>query len=316
MGRVARPSMVSKAVEEEAIGRESSGRTAQMRPPTARSSWAPATCLAPRWAPEPRLRQLAVSPPAWRPARLLNIDAAFEKCAILNGDACGRDVARQGSALAQIDSFGGMNVAVQPAVHDHVPGLDIGADAAIGADGQALPLSVIEPSTSPSTIRSSLPESSPLTTTDLPIVAISLPPQGITPHGFGRTRGRRRDRDRGRAGRTGLVRGCVFVFLPLPHVVRAPSGSRSAGQQALGMHLLGSFKPLRKRILNPKHSSKLFSQSTNSDDFPDNRTVAAALPVGLRVTAIPLRCSRIMAGFLTDSRLAQANYRPRDSGLL
>src|SRR5208337_89074 len=36
------------------------------------------------------------------------------------------------------------------------------------------PRSAIEPSTSPSTTKSSLPESSPLTTTDLPMVAISL----------------------------------------------------------------------------------------------------------------------------------------------
>ena len=41
--------------------------------------------------------------------------------------------------LAQFDSFAGMNVAVEPAVHDHVAGLDIGADAAVRADGQALP---------------------------------------------------------------------------------------------------------------------------------------------------------------------------------
>ena len=72
--------------------------------------------------------------------RLLNIDAALEERAIVDGDARGRNVACQRSALAQLDPLGGMNVAVDPAVHDYIAGFNIGAYAAVGANGQALPL--------------------------------------------------------------------------------------------------------------------------------------------------------------------------------
>src|SRR5208283_1666519 len=44
----------------------------------------------------------------------------------------------------------------------------------LGPTVRLCPRSEIEPSTSPSTTRSSLPDSSPFTTTDLPMVAISL----------------------------------------------------------------------------------------------------------------------------------------------
>ena len=109
-----------------------------------------------------------------RGLRLLNIDAALEERAVFDGDARGCNVAGREALLRSSTRSRGMDIAVDPAMHNHIPRLNIRPHPAVRAHCQALPTQGIEPSTSPSTIRSSLPESSPLTTTDFPIVATSL----------------------------------------------------------------------------------------------------------------------------------------------
>ena len=49
------------------------------------------------------------------------------------------NIAGEGSALAQLNPLGGMDIAVHPAMHNHIPRFNIGAHAAVGADRQALP---------------------------------------------------------------------------------------------------------------------------------------------------------------------------------
>ena len=44
----------------------------------------------------------------------------------------------QGCGFAQFDALGGMNVAIHPAMQNHIASLDVGPQPSIGADREAL----------------------------------------------------------------------------------------------------------------------------------------------------------------------------------
>ncbi len=136
-----------------------------------------------------------------------------------------------------------------------------------GPTVKVCPRSAMEPSTSPSTIRSSLPESSPLTTTDLPMVATSLLTHRFTARRFRpATAVRWGPVPAARAGNVGL-RSWVLVFLTLPHVceLRQAGGNHRPAGSAPHLHLCVCNRC--EEDTQPQAAPQTFSERNRNDDF-------------------------------------------------
>lgn len=67
-----------------------------------------------------------------------DVDAAFEEGAILDDNTDGFDVADELGVFADLDAFGGFDVAVDGAEDDDFLGTDAGLEFAVGSDGEAV----------------------------------------------------------------------------------------------------------------------------------------------------------------------------------
>jgi hypothetical protein len=161
----------SRREERERSGQSATGRQG--------AGWSRSGGAPPRSA---GLRSLRPSrewpPPAWgRPSGAplpVHVDAAAEMCAPSAMATFGDDVAVDRAAVADVHLLRRGDVAGHLAEHDHRLGEDLCLDLAVGPIVSTCSLSSILPSTCPSIVRSSLPLSSPLMTTDLPMFTTSL----------------------------------------------------------------------------------------------------------------------------------------------
>jgi hypothetical protein len=69
---------------------------------------------------------------------LLDVDCAFEEGSVFDHDALGDDVTGEHGRLLEFGAIGGADVAVDAAVNDDLFCLDVGADAAVGANGERM----------------------------------------------------------------------------------------------------------------------------------------------------------------------------------
>ena len=102
---------------------------------------------------------------------LCQVDLPGEHRVLLNRKPPRVYITNQICAGAQLHATGRCDVAIQAAQHNHIPRGYVGLDLWFGPIVSRLSVSVIVPSTRPSTRRSSLPLTSPRICTDFPIVA-------------------------------------------------------------------------------------------------------------------------------------------------
>src|SRR5205807_1730515 len=69
---------------------------------------------------------------------LADVDTAFEKCSIFDGDASCHHVAGQGTVAADVYPVAGGQVAAHLAQHHHFASSDVGGDYAVSADSHAV----------------------------------------------------------------------------------------------------------------------------------------------------------------------------------
>jgi len=102
-----------------------------------------------------------------------HFDAALQDRALFDADAVRDHVAGEYAFAAHVQSIGALDVALHLAHDDDFIGRDVGRDDSVAADRDAIVGKLIVPSTRPSMNSDSEPDTSPLMTSERPIVACS-----------------------------------------------------------------------------------------------------------------------------------------------
>ena len=102
-----------------------------------------------------------------------HLHAALQNGSVLNADALGDYVTCQSTFAADVQTVGALNVALHFAQDDNFAGADVGGDAAVTSNGDPVLGKIDGALDSPIDVERFVPLTSPLMTTERPIVACS-----------------------------------------------------------------------------------------------------------------------------------------------